>query len=208
LLDRGVAPADFNTYGCRRGNPGLMARATFANVRLRNRLVEDREGGWTRHHPSGEVVTIYEAAGRYGAAGTPLIVLAGREYGFGSSRDWAAKGPRALGVRAVIARGYERIHRSNLVAAGILPLQFLDGEDADALGLTGEESFDVTGLRRLRRSGFVEVVATGCDGATVGFTARARVDADADAELEYLHHDGIVPLLVRRVLASTEGSTA
>jgi aconitate hydratase len=121
LAGHGVAPPDFNTYGCRRGNSELMARATFANVRLRNRLVEGREGGWTRHHPTGEVVTIHEAARRYAREGTPLIVLAGREYGFGSSRDWAAKGPRALGVRAVIARGFERIHRSNLVAAGCCP---------------------------------------------------------------------------------------
>ena len=145
LIDQGVEVRDFNSYGSRRGNHEVMIRGTFANVRLRNRLVE-REGGFTRHFPDGEETTIYEAAMRYADEGVPLVVLAGKEYGSGSSRDWAAKGTALLGVRAVIAESYERIHRSNLIGMGVVPLQFPDGEGVDSLGLTGEEVIDIQGL--------------------------------------------------------------
>ena len=146
LLDHGVERRAFNSYGSRRGNHEVMVRGTFANVRLRNLLVPGSEGTWTVHVPSGEEMTIFEASQRYLAEETPLIVLAGKEYGTGSSRDWAAKGPMLLGVRAVIAESYERIHRSNLLMMGVLPLQFRDGENAESLGLTGREAFTVEGL--------------------------------------------------------------
>ena len=150
LLEHGVERRAFNSYGSRRGNHEVMVRGTFANVRLRNLLVPGSEGTWTVHVPSGEEMTIFEASQRYLAEGTPLIVLAGKEYGTGSSRDWAAKGPMLLGVRAVIAESYERIHRSNLLMMGVLPLQFRDGENAESLGLTGRETFAVEGLDERR----------------------------------------------------------
>ena len=146
LVEHGVAPVDFNSYGSRRGNHEVMVRGTFANVRLRNQLAPGTEGGFTTFFPTGEQTTIYDAAMRYAAAGTPLVVLAGKEYGSGSSRDWAAKGTTLLGVRAVLAESFERIHRSNLIGMGVLPLQYLPGESAESLGLTGEEVFDITGL--------------------------------------------------------------
>src|SRR5437868_6682910 len=146
LVSLGVAPKDFNSYGARRGNHEVMMRGTFANIRLRNRLVPGVEGGFTAHLPDGEQMSIYDAAMRYRDEGVPLVVIAGQEYGTGSSRDWAAKGTLLLGVRAVLAESYERIHRSNLVGMGVLPLQFLPGESAESLGLTGQESFDVRGL--------------------------------------------------------------
>ena len=146
LSSLAVSPGDFNTYGSRRGNHEVMMRGTFANVRIRNLMLREKEGGWTTHHPSGDLLTIYDAAMRYVAEGTPTIVLAGKEYGSGSSRDWAAKGPALLGVRAVIAESYERIHRSNLVGMGILPLQFEPGTTARALGLTGSEIFEIVGI--------------------------------------------------------------
>src|SRR5262249_33096399 len=148
LQDHDVKPADFNSYGSRRGNHEVMVRGTFANVRLRNRMV-NTEGGFTRHLPDGTEMSIFEASEKYIAEKVPLIILAGKEYGSGSSRDWAAKGPRLLGVRAVIAESYERIHRSNLVGMGILPLQFAAGESAQSLGLTGEEIFEIAGIRDL-----------------------------------------------------------
>ena len=159
-------PPDFNSYGARRGNDEVMVRGTFANIRLRNRLAPGTEGGWTRHLPDGEVMTIFDASRRYLAEGVPLIVLAGKEYGSGSSRDWAAKGPLLLGIRAVIAESYERIHRSNLVGMGILPLEFLPGESAQSLGLTGEEIFSIEGLpeaiaRPLRRRPGIDGVRPG-----------------------------------------------
>src|ERR1051325_2520318 len=147
LQEHGVKPADFNSYGSRRGNHEVMVRGTFANVRLRNKMVPNLEGGFTRHLPDGGEMTIFEASEKYVAEGVPLVIIAGKEYGSGSSRDWAAKGPRLLGVRAVIAESYERIHRSNLVGMGILPLQFLAGENAQSLKLTGEEAFEITGIR-------------------------------------------------------------
>src|SRR5207249_1376804 len=146
LIEHGVERKDFNSYGSRRGNHEVMVRGTFANVRLRNLLVPSSEGTWTVHLPDGEETTIYEASERYLAEGVPLIVLAGKEYGSGSSRDWAAKGPNLLGVRAVIAESYERIHRSNLLMMGILPLQYQNGESREALGLTGREEFSITGV--------------------------------------------------------------
>jgi aconitate hydratase len=182
---------NFNSYGARRGNHEVMVRGTFANVRLRNLMVPGSEGTWTMHVPSGEEMTIYEASQRYLATGTPLVVLAGKEYGSGSSRDWAAKGPNLLGVRAVIADSYERIHRSNLLMMGILPLQFMPGENRDTLGLTGRESFSVTGVEQ----GDATQVTVRADDKEF----RARVRLDTPREREYLKHGGILPFMLRRL---------
>jgi aconitate hydratase len=171
-----------------------MVRGTFANVRLRNLLVPGAEGTWTVHIPSGEEMTIYEASQRYIAEETPLVVLAGKEYGSGSSRDWAAKGPNLLGVRAVIAESYERIHRSNLLMMGILPLQFAEGESAASLGLTGREEFSITGVDNGEAS---EVTVN-----AGGIEFRARVRLDTPREREYLQHGGILPFVIRRLLSS------
>jgi len=198
LLERGVPPQEFNTYGSRRGNDEVMARGTFANIRLKNRLTPEREGGWARHIPSGELMTVYDAACRYREEGVPVIVLAGRDYGMGSSRDWAAKGPRLLGVRAVIAVSFERIHRSNLVGMGILPLQFEDGQNADSLGLTGHEQFTVCLPRELTPGQRLEVVAVAPDGAVRRFTVTARLDNPA--EIEYYRNGGILQTVLRRLL--------
>src|SRR3954469_20908646 len=179
LVEHGVEPRDFNSYGARRGNHEVMVRGTFANIRLRNALV-DREGGYTRHLPSGEELPIYDAAERYRAEGVPLVVIAGREYGSGSSRDWAAKGSALLGVRAVIAQSYERIHRSNLVALGVIPLQFADGESAESLGLTGTETLTIRGLAGLDVGSQVVVEV---DGGARSFTCLARLDAPADVKV-------------------------
>src|SRR4029077_19848741 len=149
LLEHGVAPPDWNTFGARRGNHEVMMRGTFGNVRIKNALTPDKEGNWTLHFPSGEVLSIYDAAMKYISAGIPPVILTGKEYGIGSSRDWAAKGPCLLGVKAVIAESYERIHRSNLVGMGILPLQFRPGESAAGLGLTSEEIYEIAGLAGL-----------------------------------------------------------
>ena len=152
LIEHGVKPADFNSYGSRRGNHEVMVRGTFANVRLRNKMVPNLEGGFTRHLPDGAEMSIFDASENISAEGVPLVILAGKEYGSGSSRDWAAKGPRLLGVRAVIAESYERIHRSNLVGMGILPLQFLAGENAQSLHLSGEEVIDIAGIDQIGRT--------------------------------------------------------
>jgi aconitate hydratase len=197
LMENGVEPKDFNSYGSRRGNHEVMMRGTFANIRFRNRLTPDQEGGWTKHMPDGQVMSIYDAAMRYREEGTPLLVLAGKEYGTGSSRDWAAKGPALLGVRAAIAETYERIHRSNLVGMGILPLQFEDGESADTLGLTGEEVFSITGLTAAMEAGSdrrVRVTAS-TGGKTREFTARVRLDTPQ--EVEYFRHGGILKYVLR-----------
>jgi aconitate hydratase len=197
LMENGVEPKDFNSYGSRRGNHEVMMRGTFANIRFRNRLTPDQEGGWTKHMPDGQVMSIYDAAMRYREEGTPLLVLAGKEYGTGSSRDWAAKGPALLGVRAAIAETYERIHRSNLVGMGILPLQFEDGESADTLGLTGEEVFSITGLTAAMEAGSdrrVRVTAS-TDGSVREFTARVRLDTPQ--EVEYFRHGGILKYVLR-----------
>ena len=193
LIEHGVERKDFNSYGSRRGNHEVMVRGTFANVRLRNLLVPGSEGTWTVHVPSGEEMTIYEAAERYRAEGIPLVVLAGKEYGSGSSRDWAAKGPKLLGVRAVMAESYERIHRSNLLMMGVLPLQYLPGESRESLGLTGREAFSITGLE----NGEAREVTVRADDIEF----RATVRLDTPREREYLRHGGILPYVLRRLLA-------
>jgi aconitate hydratase len=171
-----------------------MVRGTFANVRLRNRLAPDREGPWTLHHPSGETLSIFAAAERYAETGTPLLVLAGKEYGAGSSRDWAAKGPRLLGVRAVLAESYERIHRSNLIGMGILPLQFMDGASAMSLGLTGRETFTISGLADATAQR-ATITAMPEAGASLRFPAHVRLETPR--ERDYLRHGGILPYAVR-----------
>jgi aconitate hydratase A / 2-methylisocitrate dehydratase len=203
LIEKGVGPADFNSYGARRGNHEVMVRGTFANSRIRNRLAPGREGGFTTYWPTGEIVTLYEAATRYQAAGIPLIVLAGKEYGSGSSRDWAAKGPMLQGIRVVIAESYERIHRSNLVGMGILPLQFADGESAASLGLDGAETFAVQGLSSAIASGFargrdLRIRARRLDGEERTFTATIRIDTPQ--EILYYRHGGILPYVLRQLL--------
>jgi aconitate hydratase len=198
LQERGVKPWEFNTFGSRRGNHEVMMRGTFGNVRIRNLLLDDKEGGYTRHFPDGEVMTIYDASMRYQEAGVPLVVLAGREYGAGSSRDWAAKGTALLGVRAVIATSYERIHRSNLVGMGVLPLQFPEGEDARSLGLDGSETFDIAGIAEgLAPGSTVEVTARREDGSTVAFEAGVRLDSEVD--LEYYRNGGILHTVLRKM---------
>jgi aconitate hydratase len=198
-MDQGVQPADFNQYGARRGNHEVMMRGTFANIRLRNLLLPGTEGGITLHIPSGETLSIFDAAMKYKAAGTPLIILAGKEYGSGSSRDWAAKGTMLLGVKAVIAESFERIHRSNLIGMGVLPLQFLPGQNPQALGLTGKESFSITGgSDPARRT--VSVTATPAEGAPVSFEARVRIDTPK--EREYYTHGGILHYVLRQLAAS------
>jgi aconitate hydratase len=195
LIDHGVAPAEFNSYGARRGNHEVMMRGTFANVRLRNLLAPGTEGGVSRHLPDGAEMSIYDAAMAYEAEGVPLVVFAGAEYGSGSSRDWAAKGPALLGVRAVVAVSFERIHRSNLVGMGILPLQFADGETLTSLGLTGEETIDILGLDTFR-SGEVPKEITVRAGS-VEFSARVRIDTPMEAE--YFRHGGILPYVLRQL---------
>jgi aconitate hydratase len=204
LADHGVKPADFNSYGSRRGNHEVMVRGTFANVRLRNRLAPGTEGGVTRLLPEGEPMSIYDASVEYARRGVPLVILAGKEYGSGSSRDWAAKGPNLLGVRAVIAESFERIHRSNLVGMGILPLQFEDGQSADSLGLTGEEVYDFAGLAELLASRFASgkslvVKAVSAGGAVKQFTAKVRIDTPQ--EIEYYNHGGILQYVLRQLAA-------
>jgi aconitate hydratase len=201
LQSLGVGPKDFNSYGARRGNHEVMMRGTFANIRIRNRLVPGVEGGVTVHVPSGERLAIYDAAMKYQAEKTPLVVIAGKEYGTGSSRDWAAKGTLLLGVRAVIAESYERIHRANLVGMGVLPLEFAAGESATSLGLTGRETFDVEGIAEgLKPGKKLRVSARGDDGATKTFTVTARVDTPDD--VEYYRHGGLLPYVLRGLLAS------
>ena len=207
LIEHGVKPHDFNSYGSRRGNHEVMVRGTFANVRLRNKLAPGTEGGVTRYLPTNDIMSIFDASMRYQADNVPLIVLAGKEYGSGSSRDWAAKGPKLLGVHAVIAQSYERIHRSNLVGMGILPLQFLPEEDPETLGLTGEESFDVTGLGEMLDARFasgrhVRVTAHRGDGTSVQFEATVRIDTPQ--EILYYQHGGILQFVLRQLLAGSK----
>ena len=190
--------ADFNTFGARRGNHEVMMRGTFGNVRIKNKLLEGREGPYTLHFPTGETIPIYDASMRYQAAGIPLIVLAGTEYGTGSSRDWAAKGTTLLGVRVVIAESFERIHRSNLVGMGVLPLEFKSGETPTSLGLTGRETFDITGIEKgLEPGGTVEVVARAEDGTVKRFHAVVRLDSDID--VEYYTNGGILQTVLRKM---------
>jgi aconitate hydratase len=196
LIDGGVEPVDFNSYGARRGNHEVMIRGTFANIRLRNRLAPGTEGGVTRHLPDGEVMSIYDAAKRYEADGVPLVILAGKEYGSGSSRDWAAKGTALLGVRAVLAESFERIHRSNLVGMGILPLQFPAGSTVESLGLTGEETFTITGLVGLADGEPLPKTLSVVAGSA-SFDAVLRIDTPK--EEEYYRHGGILPYVLRQL---------
>jgi aconitate hydratase len=199
LMERGIEPGDFNSYGARRGNHEVMMRGTFANIRLRNALAQGVEGGVTRYLPTGEAMSIFDAAMRYKADGAPTIVLAGKEYGSGSSRDWAAKGPYLLGIKAVIAESFERIHRSNLIGMGVLPLEYVDGADRSTYGLTGEELFDITGVAaglepRMR----VRVKATDAQsGRSIEFNVRVRVDTPNEAE--YYRHGGILQYVLRQL---------
>ena len=208
LTEHGVKPADFNSYGSRRGNHEVMVRGTFANVRLRNKLAPGTEGGVTRLLPEGEPMSIYDASVRYAESGTPLIILAGKEYGSGSSRDWAAKGPRLLGVRAVIAESFERIHRSNLVGMGILPLQFEAGKNVESLGLTGEETYEIVGLKPRLESKFAEgrtVAVRATDAAGKAKTFEARIRIDTPQEILYFEHGGILQYVLRQLAAQKEG---
>jgi aconitate hydratase len=198
LMAAGVAPADFNSYGSRRGNHEVMMRGTFANVRLKNLLLDGVEGPWTRHFPTGEQMTIFDAAERYRAEGTPLLVIAGKEYGSGSSRDWAAKGPSLLGVRIAIAESYERIHRSNLIGMGILPLQFLPGESAATLGISGTEAFDVHFEVPLRPQSRATIRAVSDAGAETQFGTVVR--ADSPVEVRYLENGGILHTVLRDMM--------
>jgi aconitate hydratase len=198
LVAQGVQPADFNSYGARRGNHEVMMRGTFANIRLRNALLPGTEGGVTLHIPSGESMSIFDAAVKYKADGTPLVILAGKEYGTGSSRDWAAKGTMLLGVKAVIAESFERIHRSNLIGMGVLPLQYKDGQSMQSLGLTGRERFEIVGLNRGAAKS-VKVIATADDGKKTEFEARLRIDTPK--ELDYYQHGGILHYVLRQLAA-------
>jgi aconitate hydratase len=200
LIDKGIQPRDFNTYGARRGNHEVMIRGTFANVRLKNELVPGTEGGCTLYHATGERMTIYEAAQLYKAADVPLVVIAGKEYGSGSSRDWAAKGAQQLGVKAIIAESYERIHRSNLVGMGVLPLQFIPGESRETLGLTGHETYTIEGLANLTPRQHVTVRARREDGSEIAFDTVARIDAAVD--LDYVKQGGILPAVLRHIMGS------
>jgi aconitate hydratase len=203
LVEQGVQPVDFNSYGARRGNHEVMMRGTFANIRLRNLLAPGTEGGVSVHIPTGEQMSIYDAAMKYKSEGTPLIVIAGKEYGTGSSRDWAAKGTMLLGVRAVIAESFERIHRSNLIGMGVLPLQFKDGDTAQSLGLTGKESFEIIGLNG-GAAKMVTVVATPATGAPIKFEARVRIDTPK--EREYYQHGGILQYVLRQLAGATKAA--
>jgi aconitate hydratase len=189
---------DFNTFGSRRGNHEVMMRGTFGNVRIKNLLLDGREGGYTVHFPTDEEMPIYDASMRYQEAGTPLVVLAGQEYGTGSSRDWAAKGTILLGVRAVIAESFERIHRSNLVGMGVLPLEYKDGVTAESLGLDGRETFDITGIADgLEPACTIDVTATAENGETTTFKANVRLDSQVD--VEYYMNGGILQTVLRKM---------
>jgi aconitate hydratase len=197
LKEQGGEVRDFNSYGSRRGNHEVMMRGTFANIRFRNLLAEGKEGGWTKKLPEGEVTTIFEASEAYRAEGVPLLIIAGKEYGSGSSRDWAAKGPALLGVRAAIAESFERIHRSNLVGMGVLPLQFREGENAESLGLTGHETYEITGIEGgLKPHATLTVRADG-----VEFEVECRIDSAV--ELDYYRHGGVLQMVLRRMLAGS-----
>jgi aconitate hydratase len=200
LTENDVPVSEYNTFGARRGNHEVMGRGTFGNIRLKNRLIPGVEGWYTRHLPDGEEMAIWEAAQKYQEEGVPLIILGGKEYGTGSSRDWAAKGPRILGVKAVIVETFERIHRSNLIGMGILPLQFADGATVESLGLTGEEVFDIAGISGdlFPRQRF-DVKATAPDGSVKTFPVISRIDTPI--EVDYYKHDGILPYVLRQLAA-------
>ncbi|HJY13198.1 MAG TPA: hypothetical protein VJ304_10455, partial [Flavobacterium sp.] len=201
LISRGVEKADFNSYGSRRGHDEVMIRGTFANVRIKN-AIADKEGGYTKYLPTGEEMSVYDASVQYKAANTPLIILAGKEYGSGSSRDWAAKGTFLLGVKAVIAESYERIHRSNLVGMGVLPLQYKDGENALTFGLTGKESFTIAGIAQdIKPLKELVVTAVKENGEILNFNVIARLDSQI--EIEYYRNDGILQYVLRQFLQKT-----
>ncbi len=204
LIEHGVKPADFNSYGARRGNHEVMVRGTLANIRLRNLLAPGTEGGWTTHLPSGEKMFIYDAAMKYEKEGTPLVIIAGKEYGSGSSRDWAAKGTLLLGVRAVLAESFERIHRSNLVGMGVLPMQFLPGQNREALGLTGFEIYSIEGIPQALQSGSPAHVRAKSNGAEKSFDVIVRIDTPQ--EVEYYRNGGILPYVVRNLAAARAGA--
>ena len=197
LIGHQVAKADFNSYGSRRGNHDVMMRGTFANIRIKNEMVPGVEGGMTKY--AGETLAIYDAAMKHKADGTPLVILAGKEYGTGSSRDWAAKGTNLLGVRAVIVESFERIHRSNLVGMGVLPLQFTGTDTRASLGLTGEDRFSITGLADLTPGQDVQVHVTRADGSQLAFTAKCRIDTAN--EMEYYRNGGILQYVLRKLAA-------
>jgi aconitate hydratase len=199
LLEHQVSRGEFNSYGSRRGNHEVMMRGTFANIRIRNRMLDNVEGGFTRYAPTGEVMPIYDAAMLYKHDGRPLVVIAGKEYGTGSSRDWAAKGTVLLGVRAVIAESFERIHRSNLVGMGVLPLQFQEGQNAANLGLTGAEKYTIEGIAELQPRQDIEVKVTRDSGEELTFTTRCRIDTYN--ELEYFRAGGILQYVLRKLAA-------
>lgn len=198
LQSKGVAPLDFNSYGSRRGNHEVMMRGTFANIRIRNQVAPGTEGGFTTYWPTGEIMPMYDAAMKYKEQGTGLVVFAGNDYGMGSSRDWAAKGTNLLGIRAVIAQSFERIHRSNLVMMGVLPLQFMDGESADSLGLTGEEAIDIQVDESVRPRDILNVKATHENGTVTEFKVVARFDSEV--EIDYYRHGGILQMVLRNKL--------
>ena len=199
LAEHGIARTDFNSYGSRRGNHEVMIRGTFANIRLKNLLLDGVEGGFTRNFlKDGAQATIYEASAEYQAAGVPLVILAGKEYGSGSSRDWAAKGTALLGVRAVIAESFERIHRSNLIGMGVLPLQFLDGQNANSLGLTGSETFEITGITELNNGQTPKTLKV--KAGDISFEAKLRIDTPGEAD--YYRHGGIMQFVLRSLLNS------
>ena len=200
LMEQGVASEDFNSYGSRRGNDRVMTRGTFANIRLKNLLAPGTEGGLTQYLPTGKIMSIYQASMQYQAAGIPLMVLAGKDYGMGSSRDWAAKGVYLLGVKAVIAESFERIHRSNLVGMGVLPLQFPEWESAESLGLDGRESFTINGIAGVRPGGRLTVVARRDGGEEVPFEVTVRLDSETD--VDYYRHGGILQMVLRQLTAT------
>ncbi|MHA1266901.1 MAG: aconitate hydratase [Candidatus Helarchaeota archaeon] len=200
LISNGVSPNEFNSFGSRRGNHEVMMRGTFGNIRLQNKLVPEKEGNWTRYFPTGEILSVYEAAMNYQRDGTPLIILAGKEYGTGSSRDWAAKGTFLLGVKAVIAESYERIHRSNLVGMGVLPLQFELGQSAESLGLTGEELFDITGMEKIQPKGKLTIKTSSKERDQTIFNVTVRLDSPI--ELEYYRNGGILHTVLRNLIKS------
>jgi aconitate hydratase len=202
LQSKGVSVADFNSYGARRGNHEVMVRGTFANVRIKNLMVPGVEGGVTINYPGGERLSIYDAAMKYQRDGVPLVVIAGHEYGTGSSRDWAAKGTKLLGVKAVIAQSFERIHRSNLVGMGVLPCQFLEGASVSSLSLDGTETFDLIGLEKgLRPLQRLQLKITRASGQTDETTVILRIDTPI--EVDYYRHGGILPYVLRQLLAGT-----
>jgi aconitate hydratase len=200
LQENGVEPKDFNSYGSRRGNHEVMMRGTFANIRIKNQVAPGTEGGWTTHWPTNDVMSIYDACMKYKEQGTGLVVLAGKDYGMGSSRDWAAKGTNLLGIKTVIAESFERIHRSNLVLMGVLPLQFKDGESADTLGLTGKETIAVAVDETVKPRDLVKVTATDEAGNKKEFEVLVRFDSEV--EIDYYRHGGILQMVLRDKLQS------